>query len=65
METRNEEIIKYANERLEYMCKDNNIAYVDISLLNRYINSGIYPTNDGYNYISAQIVTLLNSKNSI
>ena len=57
----NEEIIDYANDKLKNICKKNKINYVDISKLDSYIIKGIYPTNDGYTYITDKILTLLNS----
>ncbi len=61
----NIEIIRYSNEKLEYLCKKYKITYVDISSLEIYIPKSNYPTNEGYNYISNKIITLLNKKNSI
>lgn len=52
----NEELIQYANKRLESICNKNKINFVDISLLNNYIINGMYPTNDGYTYITNQIL---------
>ena len=59
----NQDLIEYANKRLEIICKKNKIKFVDISLLNKYIISGIYPTNEGYTYITNSI--LQNNKNVI
>ena len=52
----NEELINYANKRLESICNKNNIKIIDISLLGNYLIDGIYPTNDGYAYITSQIL---------
>ena len=61
----NEKLILYANKKLESICKKNKIKYVDISLLNNYIIKEIYPSNDGYTYITNKILTLLKSKNNV
>ena len=50
----NENIIDYANKRLNNICKNNNIYFVNIDGLNNYIIDGLYPTNDGYSYISSR-----------
>lgn len=52
----NKEMIKYANKKLKYICEDNNIKFIDISNLDNYIINGTYPTNDGYTYITNQIL---------
>ena len=52
----NKEIITYINNKLEKLCLKNNINYIDISKLNNYIINGKYPTNDGYLYITNQIL---------
>ena len=52
----NENIIKYANKKLSSICEKNNIYFIDISNLNTYINNSKYPTNDGYVYITDQII---------
>lgn len=52
----NQDLIEYANKRLEIICKKNKIKFVDISLLNKYIINGIYPTNEGYTYITNRIL---------
>ena len=57
----NEKLIVYANEKLEGICNKNKIKYVDISLLNNYIINGIYPSNDGYTYITNQILNFTKS----
>lgn len=51
----NKELIDYTNNRLKKMCKKHNINYIDISDLNYYILDK-YPTNDGYTYITNQIL---------
>ena len=51
----NKELIDYTNNKLERLCKKNNINYIDISNLNNYIYDK-YPTNDGYTYITNQIL---------
>lgn len=51
----NKELIEYTNNKLKKICKKNNINYIDISNLNNYIFN-IYPTNDGYLYITNQIL---------
>ncbi len=55
----NEQIIKYSNKKLEKICEKHNITFVDISKLNQYIENN-YPTNNGYEYITEKIITLLN-----
>lgn len=52
----NNELIDYTNNKLKNICKKNNINYIDISNLDDYILKGIYPTNDGYTYITNQIL---------
>lgn len=52
----NGSVIDYANKRLEIICRKNKIKFVDISLLDNYIISGNYPTNEGYTYITNQIL---------
>ena len=52
----NKKIIEYANKKLESICNKNKIKFVDISLLNNYIINGIYPNNDGYTYITNEIL---------
>ena len=52
----NNELIDYTNNKLKKICKKNNINYIDISKLNNYILNGIYPTNNGYTYITNQIL---------
>lgn len=52
----NQDLIEYANEKLKIICKKNKIKFVDISLLNKYIINGIYPTNEGYTYITNSIL---------
>lgn len=52
----NQDLIEYANEKLEIICKKNKIKFIDISLLNKYIINGIYPTNEGYTYITNSIL---------
>ena len=56
----NEELIKYANKRLEFICKKNKIKFVDISLLDNYIIKGYFPTNEGYTYITNMILNFTN-----
>ena len=56
----NEEIIEYANLKLNKICNENNINYVDISKLDSYIIKGNYPTNDGYTYITEKILNFTN-----
>lgn len=51
----NQSLIEYANTRLKLMCDKNKINYIDISNLNIYILER-YPTNEGYNYITDQIL---------
>ncbi len=53
----NEDIINYANKKLETICNKNNINYVDISKLNNYILTGMYPTESGYTYITDKILS--------
>ena len=52
----NKEIINYTNNKIKKICKENNINFIDISDLNNYILLNIYPTNDGYTYITNQIL---------
>lgn len=52
----NDSLIEYANKRLESICKKNKIKFVNIEELKKYIIYGIYPTNDGYEYITNQIL---------
>lgn len=52
----NEDLIEYCNKKIEKICIDNKISYVDISELNKYIIKDVYPTNDGYTYITNQIL---------
>ena len=52
----NKNIIEYANKRLNNICQNNDIKFVDISNLNNYIFEGTYPTNDGYTYITENIL---------
>ena len=52
----NNALIEYANKRLENVCNKNKIKFVDISLLNNYIIKGYYPTNEGYTYITNEIL---------
>lgn len=51
----NDSLIEYANSRLEIICKKNKIKFVNIEGLNNYTIDGIYPTNDGYQYITNKI----------
>lgn len=52
----NENIIEYANKKLSSICEKNDIYFIDISNLDTYINKSKYPTNDGYVYITDQII---------
>ncbi|MBQ2947030.1 MAG: hypothetical protein IJE04_04180 [Bacilli bacterium] len=52
----NDSLIDYANKRLEIICKKNKIKFVNIEELTNYIVSGVYPTNDGYKYITNKIL---------
>ncbi|MBQ9071954.1 MAG: SGNH/GDSL hydrolase family protein [Bacilli bacterium] len=52
----NKEFIEYSNDKLKDICNKNNIKFVDISNLDNYILKGIYPSNDGYTYITEQIL---------
>jgi len=51
----NKELIDYTNKKIEKLCKKYNLNYIDISNLNSYILDK-YPTNDGYTYITNQIL---------
>lgn len=51
----NQELIDYLNKKIKNICMKYNINYVDISKLNNYIIN-LYPTNDGYDYITNQII---------
>lgn len=50
------ELINYANLKLNKICNQYKVVYVDISNLDKYILKDRYPTNDGYTYISNQIL---------
>lgn len=52
----NENLINYVNQKLDSICNKNKINFIDISKLNTYIIGGTYPTNDGYTYITNQIL---------
>ena len=52
----NDSLIEYSNKRLEIICKRNKINFVNIKNLKNYIINGIYPTNDGYEYITNNIL---------
>ena len=52
----NSELIDYTNKRLNNICNKNKIKYVDISNLGNYIIKGIYPTDEGYKYISDKLL---------
>ena len=58
----NKRIIEYANKRVEKLCIKNEINYVNIDKLFNYIINGTYPTEDGYKYITDQVLSLLQSK---
>ena len=58
----NENLIEYANKRLEIICNKNKIKLVDISLLSNYIIDKLYPTNDGYMYITNKILYFTKQK---
>ncbi|MDO4962937.1 MAG: hypothetical protein Q4E75_02400 [bacterium] len=51
----NQELIDYLNKKINKICVKYNINYVDISKLDNYIIN-LYPTNDGYDYITNQII---------
>lgn len=51
----NSDLIEYLNKRVEAICKLNNVEYVDISNLYKYIKYNNYPSRDGYYYIFEQI----------
>ena len=51
----NIDLINYLNKKVELLCEENNIKYVDISNLNKYIKYNNYPNNDGYFYITERI----------
>ena len=53
----NQELIEYANKRLINICKKNEIYYVDISILDKYIINSVYPTKEGYIYITDRILS--------
>lgn len=50
------ELINYSNKRIKNICINNKINYVDISELNKYFIKSLYPTNDGYTYITDKII---------
>ena len=52
----NQELIDYSNKKIKNICNKNKIKFVDISELSKYIKNGIYPTNDGYTYITDKIL---------
>lgn len=52
----NKDVIEYANKRIANICNKNKVNYVDISKLGNYIIKDIYPTNDGYSYITDKIL---------
>jgi len=52
----NDSLIEFANKRLEIICKKNKIKFVNIEELNKYIIDRVYPTNDGYEYITNKIL---------
>lgn len=52
----NKDVIEYANRRIANICNKNKVNYVDISKLGNYIIKDIYPTNDGYSYITDKIL---------
>lgn len=52
----NQELIEYSNKRIKSICDNNKIKFVDISELNKYTKNSIYPTNDGYAYITDKIL---------
>ena len=52
----NDSLIKYVNNRIEIICNKNKINFVNIKELNKYIIDNIYPTNDGYEYITNKIL---------
>lgn len=52
----NKELIDYTNKKIQKLCKKYNINYIDISKLDNYILGCCYPTNDGYTYITNQIL---------
>ena len=51
----NETLIEYANKRLKLICDKNKINYIDITNLKCFITD-LYPNNEGYNYITNQIL---------
>ena len=51
----NETLIEYANTRLRLISNKNKINYIDITNLNCFITD-LYPNNEGYNYITNQIL---------
>ena len=57
-----EELIKYSNKKLASICEKNKIKFVDISELNKYVINSIYPTNDGYTYITEKIINFTKQK---
>lgn len=52
----NQELIDYSNKKIKNICNKNKIKFVDISELSKYIKNSIYPTNDGYTYITDKIL---------
>ena len=52
----NKELIDYANKKIKKLCKKHNINYIDISKLDNYILECCFPTNEGYDYITNQIL---------
>lgn len=52
----NNDFVEYSNNKLQSICNKNKINFIDISNLDKYILKGIYPTNDGYTYITDKIL---------
>ena len=53
----NKEFIEYTNKKILNACKKYNINYIDISDLDKYLISNVYPTKDGYTYITDRILS--------
>ena len=52
----NKELIDYTNNKLKKLCNKYKINYIDISMLDKYIMENNYPNNNGYVYITNQIL---------
>lgn len=58
----NVELIDYTNNKLKKICEKNKVKFIDITNLNNYIITGLYPTKDGYKYIADNILNFTKTK---